>query len=933
MRWRDWRKTCKNIKIICRLEFCYICGEYTGSVFDLINSYDSYQSDAAALVQEDKFGGLSQALQDFIKRYSQGQTELKDLVSNESLQIQSSIGATNETTRIEIRTEHRNTRSHIKTIQEDLAARTHLENQRRQFLESLRDKDMNARKNQIENSHFATFSTVFDENEAQWKSFRDWLRSDDSLYWISGKAGSGKSTFVNFLFKNEKTKAQLDKWGTDCAIVAHFIWSSGTASQRSIRSLLRSLLYQILEGSEVILDVLLQKKVQASRFRNPDDWSKDDLEETISQVLSLNERGTCIFVDGLDEIDPEEGPFDLLHLMKSFSLCTNTKICVSSRPEPIFKADLERFPKLKLQDLTRPDMEAYTKQFLKTKCSINFENETGRELVDEVVRKADGVFLWVSLALKSLQRGMVNGDNPEKLMERLQKLPSGLRKLYEEMLKRIGDDQDLYRKEAAVYFNMFMTLTEGCETYPNLFHFAVAVDPTLRTMLLDPNDPPSLTTLKKHLLAVDHRLASLCAGLLETSCWLESGKDVSEIPSSDKRRPWETLEIVLVHKSARDFLLSKENRIPDLVETTRVERMVRALQAIALEDMYPREEHITGTNWAFCFLKNSPIEIPDEQVSGIFQLTKDIYHRNGWPDIYEVSASYGLDQCFEALSLGRFANTRALQNYLFICLNPAYRRIKTLLAPHLEMGADPNTVEIRWANTVAGRYIGWPTPVLWKKLNSFRRATREEIEKAISLFLKCGGDLNRIFLMYELVSRESTITCPKKIPKTRPMEQYDGIPDGSGALFETNSTRLIWDFLREWSDNEAERSAIASTLGLEKTKGHYKTLLYFHAGIAYAPNENESQALKNIRLGLPVSGKDHGSRDTKDLALANLLEEWKGKEVDDVHQWLSERGYAVLLPEDDDIAGISWSTSFQEMAEIYWRLNEKYAAGGKKKQG
>jgi len=39
------------------------------------------------------------------------------------------------------------------------------------------------------------------------------------------------------------------------------------------------------------------------------------------------------------------------------------------------------------------------------------------------------------------------------------------------------------------------------------------------------------------------------------------------------------------------------------------------------------------------------------------------------------------------------------------------------------------------------------------------------------------------------------------------------------------------------------------------------------------------------------------------------------KEVDDVHQWLIERGYPIV--EESDVEGISKTASLEEMADIY----------------
>lgn len=79
-----------------------------------------------------------------------------------------------------------------------------------------------------------------------WSSFTTWLRGEDSLYWINGKAGSGKVDIDEDLFDNQRTRDELHVWGGKQAdTVGFFFWNSGTFEQRSSTGL-RSMLFEIL---------------------------------------------------------------------------------------------------------------------------------------------------------------------------------------------------------------------------------------------------------------------------------------------------------------------------------------------------------------------------------------------------------------------------------------------------------------------------------------------------------------------------------------------------------------------------------------------------------------------------------------------------------------------------------------------------------------
>ncbi|KAE8454252.1 hypothetical protein EG329_005177 [Mollisiaceae sp. DMI_Dod_QoI] len=444
------------------------------------------QSDAAALEQEARFQNLDGSLITF-KAYGQGQEQLNTLISDEFWATRALISAANETTSRQL-------------------LQNRDEAQRQQLLGSLSDKDMNARRNKIVERHAETFSWVFrEEFPGPWDSFTEWLSSKNSIYWISGKAGSGKSTLMKFLIDDKRTRQYLCKWAPDCSIFSCFIRNSGTRIQGSILGILRSLLYQIFEANGEILANVLWKWPKFSRVKNPEDWSRDDLEEILVHSLSLHQKGVCIFLDGLDEIDPKDGPFDLLLIVERISSIPKTtglEVCASSRPEASFIQSLKSYPKLRLQDLTKHDVEVYAKDFVKTRCSFDLSGIDESQFIEEIVDKASGVFLWVSLALRSLQRGIINGDDPTTLMERLRALPTELGKLYEEMLKRLGDDQQLYSKDAARLFNIFILFSE-IRDYRfsfNLFQYAIASDPILRAMLLEEKSPPSPTSLKNPCL-------------------------------------------------------------------------------------------------------------------------------------------------------------------------------------------------------------------------------------------------------------------------------------------------------------------------------------------------------------------------------------------------------------------------------------------------
>lgn len=70
------------------------------------------------------------------------------------------------------------------------------------------------------------------------------------------------------------------------------------------------------------------------------------------------------------------------------------------------------------------------------------EEERCDKLLREVVDKANGVFLWVFLIVRSLLQGLTNADRIVDLQKRLRYLPADLEIYFEHML---GTLEDFYK--------------------------------------------------------------------------------------------------------------------------------------------------------------------------------------------------------------------------------------------------------------------------------------------------------------------------------------------------------------------------------------------------------------------------------------------------------------------------------------------------------
>ena len=134
-------------------------------------------------------------------------------------------------------------------------------------------------------------------------------------------------------------------------------------------------------------------------------------------------------------------------------------MCVSSRPEQVFRLGFAQSPQIRLQDLNYLDMKKTVEDRLHPILNKHFpEEETDIEsLIDDTVHKAQGVFLWLELMTKSLRNGCYNADTMRELYEKLDRTPDTLEGLYQHMLDSLDKS---YLSEAFRYFGLLIASEE-----------------------------------------------------------------------------------------------------------------------------------------------------------------------------------------------------------------------------------------------------------------------------------------------------------------------------------------------------------------------------------------------------------------------------------------------------------------------------------------
>ncbi|CAG8984197.1 hypothetical protein HYALB_00004180 [Hymenoscyphus albidus] len=251
----------------------------------------------------------------------------------------------------------------------------------------LRFRQMTDRFEEISPAHRSTFDWIFQHEECSWDSFAAFLSSSlEKPYWTYGKMGSGKSTLIKFISDHPNTllKALLEWAGTEELIIApFFFWNLGTPLQKSHKGLLRSLLHAVLGKHPGLIKEAFPTIWKDWKDTDVDyDFSLVELKGAFSKLLAApsNSLKICLII-GLS--------------------LSRLKLIISSRPIQSCVSVFEGCPKLRLQDLTKNDINLYIHGNLDTDPNMaHLQRKSPQDaliLIEEIKQKADGVFLWVKL--------------------------------------------------------------------------------------------------------------------------------------------------------------------------------------------------------------------------------------------------------------------------------------------------------------------------------------------------------------------------------------------------------------------------------------------------------------------------------------------------------------------------------------------------------
>jgi hypothetical protein len=252
---------------------------------------------------------------------------------------------------------------------------------------------------------------------------------------------------------NQATEV-LQTWAADGVLLRadHFFWLLGTPIQKSVEGLLRGILHSVLLSlSQCVIseNAGAIRLVCGPRWLSPsvnNAWSRKELKQMLSRLASLSNVKSFFLVDALDECEPQDRLDDLAKEILWMSQLPNVKLCMSFRPWEVFTRKFTSGIILRLDQLTRRDMEIYIEARLSTaeeekgwECEFRDRTFTARQFIRSIARSAEGVFLWTELVVTAMCCEIRKGSTVERLSQIISDFPSDLDGYFHRLIfDRIG---------------------------------------------------------------------------------------------------------------------------------------------------------------------------------------------------------------------------------------------------------------------------------------------------------------------------------------------------------------------------------------------------------------------------------------------------------------------------------------------------------------
>ncbi|SCV31952.1 uncharacterized protein FFFS_03060 [Fusarium fujikuroi] len=334
----------------------------------------------------------------------------------------------------------------------------------------------------------------------------------------------------------------MDDEGEESFTTSYFFNARGRPLERSTIGMYRSFLHCLLEKFEDLGYILDDPHLPHDL--GDDSLPQEALQELFSRAIrSLGQRSFTCFVDALDECDDQDVD-NMVYFFHRLTTDTSTqgvqfRACFSHRHYPRVK--INHGVKMTVDNELghRADLSNYISSRLQVANPITFIC-----IRDQLLAKADGIFLWVVLVVDILNKASNRGEG--NLQSKLDVIPTGLSELFRAIIERD------HEHPADLLFSILWILFARRPLKPQEFHHALLAGRATREPvspeILIHGDSVSSETIENFVIS--------------------SSKGLAQVTENRQS------QVDFVHQSVRDFLVRDsdfQHLWPDLSRSVKVD--------------------------------------------------------------------------------------------------------------------------------------------------------------------------------------------------------------------------------------------------------------------------------------------------------------------------------------------------------------------------
>lgn len=372
----------------------------------------------------------------------------------------------------------------------------------------------------------------------------DWVvttseeHQNPKLFWLIGLPATGKTIIASAVID------QLQSYGKECQY--HF-FTSGHQAKQTVAYCLRSIASQIARTNDEFREELFTlHEEQCISFTSQNQIFSVIWEKVFEGIIFKMRFQKPLYwvLDAVDEADSQA--ILISHLTKVQSL-TPIKVFLTSRPVKLLPvpsthgSSISSYSISKLD--TMEDIRAYVHNTIRG--AVPDDGHIQKDIIDQVLQKASGSFLWVKLALETLQE---NWHTQEDICRALTEVPKGMEPLYKRMLGLI----EAQPPRLQLIANRILTWA-ACSWRPlTIAELQVVLQPEF-----------------KGFVSLEDTIVRTCGHFISL----------------------ETSKITLIHITARDFLLNDRNGAPGFINSKSGHERIATFCL----------EHLSDINWKRVF--------------------------------------------------------------------------------------------------------------------------------------------------------------------------------------------------------------------------------------------------------------------------------------------------------------------------------------------